>query len=377
MNLELPNAPGGSPVVERSPERLEIRSEMPVKKLDKIVIVVPVAIMLLVAGVPLPSGPSLFGVAFLVIGLTMALFFGLVARRALLSHFVHFVLDRARGAAWAGFSPPPSSGMGSERPFWDLARVTALLLRRDSSDGEYPPRYVLQLVDRQDKRLSVATATDLRRLREMAREISAFVGVELHDDSEIESGATPERSLSSPRRDLPGGEPEGVAGDTGIARGPSAPRRPRHSSLVSVEGLFQIVFTAFGLLGLAVAVGSADTSIYYALRGLSAEGTVVDLRTRPMAARGPTRGAGGIPLRPVVEFRTPDGGKHRFVSTLASYPPAYERNDKVEVLYLPGEPSQARIRSAGTQWLPTALFGGNGLVFLCIGLWMRRRRLGT
>lgn len=140
-------------------------------------------------------------------------------------------------------------------------------------------------------------------------------------------------------------------------------------SVAVMKWVFMVV--GAGLLGLAGWLYQG-TSTFIA-RAATAEGTVVDL-ARSSGSKG------GSTWRPVVRFETPDGEAVQFTSSMGSNPPSHQVGDRVEVLYLPDAPREAKIREYLSLWGPATIVGGIGAVFFLIGagitLWgvMQRRK---
>lgn len=83
----------------------------------------------------------------------------------------------------------------------------------------------------------------------------------------------------------------------------------------------------------------------------------------------PPTETGELPTyRPVVSFRVGTAQTIRFQSIAHSNPPEYELGDSVRVLYDPGCPSEARIRSFTSLWLLPIVLGGLGLIFTVLGV---------
>lgn len=90
-----------------------------------------------------------------------------------------------------------------------------------------------------------------------------------------------------------------------------------------------------------------------------ATGTVVELRQ--------SRSGDADTYRPVVRFSTQEGEDITFTSSAGSKPPAYSKGEKVEVLYPPSLPAQARIKGFFSLWGAPAILGGLGSIFFLIG----------
>lgn len=133
------------------------------------------------------------------------------------------------------------------------------------------------------------------------------------------------------------------------------------------------IFFAFGLAFAAVGVWNVVDDMALAARGNTAQGTVVNLSASYDSE-------GGTTYRPVVLFRDDNGATRRFTSNMGSNPPAFDRNEKVTVIYDPWAPEDAIIDSFSTRYLLPAIFGGFGLIFGGIGAGLliyviRRRRI--
>jgi hypothetical protein len=79
---------------------------------------------------------------------------------------------------------------------------------------------------------------------------------------------------------------------------------------------------------------------------------------------------GGTTYHPVVHFKTPDAASHSFRDRSGSSSPGAV-GTSVQVVYDPGEPSKARIKSFFTLWMGvtvTAIFGTiiTGIAFLVV-----------
>lgn len=132
----------------------------------------------------------------------------------------------------------------------------------------------------------------------------------------------------------------------------------------------------FFLIGLGMLAGS----LYWAFNtktfletAHSANGTVTDLIAR-------RNSEGGRTYAPEFSFETAQGRKVTVVSSSSSNPAAYDRGEMVEVLYLPEQPTEAKINGFFSLWGGSLIVGILGLVFTAIGggmvLWsiMKRRK---
>jgi len=83
---------------------------------------------------------------------------------------------------------------------------------------------------------------------------------------------------------------------------------------------------------------------------------------------------------PRIHFKTQSGETIEFTSSSSSNPASYSKGEKVEILYLPSNPKDARINGFFSLWGLEAIFGGIGLVFLLVLMaiivfpWLSRRK---
>lgn len=131
------------------------------------------------------------------------------------------------------------------------------------------------------------------------------------------------------------------------------------------------VFMVVGVAMIALAGWLYESTRTFVAQAHTAQGTVVDL----------ARSGGSKPTwRPKVRFELPDGEVIEFTGKVGSNPPSYQRGDRVEVLYLPEAPREAKIRDFLSLWFPATIVGGLGALFFLIGagitLWgvMQRRK---
>lgn len=130
--------------------------------------------------------------------------------------------------------------------------------------------------------------------------------------------------------------------------------------------LGNLFFAAFCLWGVYAAV------IAYRLEttGVVAEGEVTRLE------ESSDSDGGCCTYSPVVEFEV-NGQTYTFESENASYPPAYEVGESVQVLYDPNDPNTAQINKYSERWLmpiiliPSMLCGSVILTFFMVRAWRR------
>lgn len=123
-----------------------------------------------------------------------------------------------------------------------------------------------------------------------------------------------------------------------------------------------IIKYVFGLLGIAMLVGTfflyRSTEAFLAT-SMKAEGSVVALVT--------SRSNDSTTYRPVVQFTTQDGQAVEFTSSSGSNPPSYNKGERVEVLYSPTAPQEAKINGFFSLWGGAVILGILGGVFFLIG----------
>lgn len=127
---------------------------------------------------------------------------------------------------------------------------------------------------------------------------------------------------------------------------------------------------AFGALFLVVGLILAGVSVSFLANAERAQGTVVALEWRNDDHDGASRKRrvnDGPVAYPVVEFTSAGGTQREFQGSTGSSPPSYEVGERVEVLYRPDSPEDARINGFASLWLLPLVFGGIGLLFAGIG----------
>ena len=93
-----------------------------------------------------------------------------------------------------------------------------------------------------------------------------------------------------------------------------------------------------------------------------AEGTVTSLVSSGSSGSGT--------LAPVFQFAIGTGERVEVTGSVASRPPRYIRGEKVDVVYDPGRPQEARINDFFSLWGAAVIVGGFGGVFFLIGAGM-------
>jgi hypothetical protein len=133
-------------------------------------------------------------------------------------------------------------------------------------------------------------------------------------------------------------------------------RRRRTSESASI---IRYLFMAIGI-GLLVVAGFLyyNTTTFLA-EAAKAEGTVMDLVL--------SRSDDSTTYRPLIHFQDQQGETIEFMSSVGSNPPSYSEGDKVEVLYIPSKPQNARVNGWFSLWGAATIVGSLGVVFFLIG----------
>ena len=120
----------------------------------------------------------------------------------------------------------------------------------------------------------------------------------------------------------------------------------------------------FPLLGIGLTIGGVIVAVWQGRRFANmtaVEGVVIDLQREVY-----NPGSAGI-YCPVVRFTTASGEQVEFQSEHGGRPALHKAGQTVTVLYDPGNPQDAEIRSPLTRWLVPGLMVAIGLLFLCGG----------
>lgn len=131
---------------------------------------------------------------------------------------------------------------------------------------------------------------------------------------------------------------------------------------MKVVAVFKYLSLVGGALLLVSALMSYQSSKQFVEEALSTTGVVVDLLEN--------RGEEGMTYIPVVAFVDKDDRPVSFSSSIASSPPAYAIGEKVGVLYLPGQPEDARIDDLAGRWGLSIALLVFGLPLFSVGLIM-------
>jgi hypothetical protein len=120
-----------------------------------------------------------------------------------------------------------------------------------------------------------------------------------------------------------------------------------------------------GLVLLMVCVLTYQSARSFVDEAQNTTGTVVDLSER-------SDSDGDTMYYPVFVFRDAKGEEHRIHSSVGSSPPAHQEGEEVTVLYLPDDPTEAKIEGFFSLWLWPVVTGVLAFFFLAfpVGLFI-------
>ena len=158
-----------------------------------------------------------------------------------------------------------------------------------------------------------------------------------------------------------GGLPARAAPSTGKRR-PGSRRR-------GSDGLFRwlvLGFLAVGIVALVIGMVTLVRTVQFVQRAEHAPGTVIDLSRE-------TDSEGEVTFYPVVRFTTAEGKEIEFKSSSGSSPPSQSEGDRVDVLYDPDDPNDARLSGIFDLWLFPIVSFALGAAFLAVTFFVRRQ----
>jgi len=131
---------------------------------------------------------------------------------------------------------------------------------------------------------------------------------------------------------------------------------------------FFIIFgSVFFLVGLGISIGAffsfSSTKAFIASAD-RAQGKVVSLERRVSTD---SDGGQSTSYYPVVEYQLSTGKKIVFTSSSGSSPASFRVGEKVEVLYDPQDPNQAKINAFFSKWGATLILSFMGAIFSLVG----------
>ncbi|WP_085901275.1 DUF3592 domain-containing protein [Kiloniella majae] len=130
--------------------------------------------------------------------------------------------------------------------------------------------------------------------------------------------------------------------------------------------ILKYIFMSVGLITLSVMGIWSYTTHNFVDNAHSAQGTVIDLIQSRSSSSSST--SNSYVYRPEVIFQTATGEEVTFQSSTGSNPPAYNRGEKVSVLYNPENPQDAKIDGTLSLWLGPLILGVIGFIFSAFGI---------
>lgn len=136
------------------------------------------------------------------------------------------------------------------------------------------------------------------------------------------------------------------------------------------------VFVVVGLACMGGSIGGTYDSMALLQYGAATEGKVIRITqktSRNSKGKPETRHSaviqyhvGGVPYTLTRGTSVPAGGSCGW--------PCYVQGQPLEVMYVPGEPSRAKVHSPGDLFSPSGMISAGGLLFAIIGALLLRRR---
>jgi hypothetical protein len=134
--------------------------------------------------------------------------------------------------------------------------------------------------------------------------------------------------------------------------------------------MLKVMGLTFFLVG-----GGLLTGAYFSVRSTQTflasaqktEGTVIDLEESVSKTTKNGRTETSRTYVPVIKFQGPNGADVVFRSNTGSNPPSHAIDDKVEVLYSPSNPANAKLNGIFEIWGTGLILGLIGLVFASVG----------
>ena len=129
-----------------------------------------------------------------------------------------------------------------------------------------------------------------------------------------------------------------------------------------------IILTLVGIGALVGAYFLSDQTRTFLKVAAHTQGEVLDLIREPMTNKSGSRRESSTVYFPEIGFTTASGIRVEFKGSSGSSSPSYYRGQKVDILYDPAAPNNARINSWFELWGPSIIVGIFGIIFLLIGI---------
>ncbi len=127
--------------------------------------------------------------------------------------------------------------------------------------------------------------------------------------------------------------------------------------------IFRNIFSSIGAGLLLIAFFVGKNTYEFLGNSIETRGTVVDM----YSVRSSSSSGTSTTYKPKVHFYSRNGKLFEFVSSTSSNPPAYEIGEKVDVLYNPKSPGDAKIKGFFSLWGATFILGIIGTFFFLMG----------
>lgn len=119
------------------------------------------------------------------------------------------------------------------------------------------------------------------------------------------------------------------------------------------------IFLVIGFMGTGFGIYLGIDTLTFKHRALTTTGTIIEIDSK--------HDDDTTLYTPIASFQTTDGQTLTVRSRVSSSYTSFSVGDKVEILYDPAKPSEARLATVGNQWLPTIFLIPFGLIFSLVG----------
>lgn len=127
-----------------------------------------------------------------------------------------------------------------------------------------------------------------------------------------------------------------------------------------------IIKYVFIILGIGMLIGAFfiyKKTSQFVEKSIQTQGTVVEL----LKSRSSSSSDNSIMYSPLIQFTDGKGTQIEFSSSNSSNPPSYSVNEKVEVIYNPESPNNAKIKSFFSIWGGVTMLGILGAILFATG----------
>jgi hypothetical protein len=131
-----------------------------------------------------------------------------------------------------------------------------------------------------------------------------------------------------------------------------------------------LVFVLVGMGMLALAGFFTVGTLRFLDPSVRVQGTITALLPVPRSSNDQNSGNTQITYAPQFSFADASGKTVTVTSRNSSNPPEFEVGESVFILYVPGDPEEARIDSFWQLWALPVILGSVGTSFLCVVLVM-------